>query len=145
MAGFFDGEGCISFHSVGKNVKSIGTRNRCYSVACTLTNNHIEVLLYIQNLVGGKIYTRKSKNEKHSDCYALNFTSRESILFFLEQIKDNLIIKQKQAEIVITYIKSRFKRSPMRGSNIPIDDNEFDMIKNVRSLNSINNKRAVLI
>jgi len=145
IAGFFDGEGCISFHIVGKNKKYRGGRGHCYSVVCNLTNNHIDALIHIQNLVGGKIYKKFKSKPAHSDGYILSFTSRESARDFLVTIKDYLIIKKKQADIAVEYLNRRLQKAPTSGTNIKIDEEEFQMIRGVRNLNSINNKRVVLI
>lgn len=146
IAGFFDGEGCASFHRVGKSGYNENGRDACYSVICCLTNNNIEPLNFIKNIFGGSIYeSNRNGNPKHSISYVLKFTSRTGAYVFLKSIKDYLIVKKDQVEVIIEYLESRLGKVSKRGQNYQITDDEFSMIRNVRLINSKNNKRVSLI
>lgn len=142
VAGFFDGEGCLSFHIVSKNIRNFGERNHCFSPICLLTNNSKEILIYIQSFFGGKIYKKVRKSKNHNIGWQLAFTSRRDVYNFLKEIVPFLKVKKYQAEIMLVYLESRINKVKLQGQHTPISEYEFSMIRDVRNLNSILNTRV---
>lgn len=137
IAGFIDGEGCISFHTVGKS----GTR--CYAPIFCITNNSVEVLEKIQSVIGGTVYMKHIfDRSKHNQSYSLNLTNQKDIIRALILIEPFLILKKEQAQIMIKYLQSR---SLMIGRNGAITDTEFELIKSVKALNAIYSRKVKLI
>jgi len=137
VAGFFDGEGCVTFHIVGKNKNTV-----CYAPVCCIANNDINVLIYMQSIFGGKIYKKNRYSNKHGEGWTLNFTNQKDILVFLSSIKKFLIVKKSQADILCLYLKRRIGKISKRGQTPVIDKAEMQMISNVKDLNFRNNKRV---
>lgn len=86
-AGFFDGEGCVSF-TLEKNNKSA-------SISATIGNTNKEVLDYIHKVFGGRTSFYLSNNDKHKDVHSWDINGRECI-HFLTAIKPWTIVKYEQ-------------------------------------------------
>jgi hypothetical protein len=102
IAGFLDGEGCIG---LGKRTKVTDRRTFQWVIFCGITNTNRASLEYIQ-----KIVLRISKSQRCNICGSSH--NRKHTLFrlalssgtlmpLLRQIKDNLIVKKEQAELVL--------------------------------------------
>lgn len=139
MAGFFDGEGCITFQKTNKS-----KNYQSYSPVVCCVNNSISLLTGLQKSFGGKIYKRKPKSEKHSVSYCLSFTKQSEMLSFLKLIKPFLRLKNKQAEDVCEFIESRLLKINIRGQNYPLTDREIHLMRKVRNENGIASKKTVL-
>ncbi len=97
VAGFFDGEGSITNNKKG------------YRISIAQTN--LEVLTEIKNFVGlGYLFKEKKRKEHWKDSWVYYIAKQEEILFFLEKIFDILIVKKKEAKIVIPILKNNIKR-----------------------------------
>lgn len=140
IAGFTDADGSISFHSIG----GIASRKKeGWAAAICLVNTNIEVLEKIKEFVGaGKIYYQLGKRENHSTTGRLLFTNQKDVIKFLSKIEKNLIIKKKQAELMLEYCKSRQKRCPRRGQHIPYSKREKECVSGVKNANIKNSFRA---
>lgn len=97
IAGFFDGEGCISIQKNGS--VSVGVVN-------TSKNN----LDFIQSIFGGTISERLQKVNKTQYVYRLY---GKDAIEFLEQIKGYLIDKKDQAEATLEYFNYREELQPI--------------------------------
>ena len=99
MAGFFDGEGCISTHT--SNINGM-------TITINITNTKIEVLEWIkERFEGSYILDKKSVSDKHKDAYTLMMTALPVIQKFVNSIYPYLIIKKPQADIAKLYFESR--------------------------------------
>lgn len=137
MAGFFDGEGCITFQKV-----SSGKHTVTYSPMVGVSNNNFELMAELQNKFGGKLYKRTPKNPNHSVNWFLSFTSRKLMLEFLERIYPFLKSKKPQAETAIKFLKSRLQKVPVVGGNIKLSSEEIEWMRTVRSLNLASSKKT---
>ena len=89
IAGIIDGEGTITltrFHQ------------KEYRRPCiTISSNDKELLVYIQLLVGGSIYSKKNYNPaKHQDSFTLYIKKKHEVFFTLKTIYLFLRIEQKK-------------------------------------------------
>ena len=91
VAGFFDGEGCISI-----------TKNGAVDVR--IINTAHNVLVKLQSVFGGSITERSQRVNKKQ--YAYSFYG-ENAVKFLELVKPYLIEKLPQAETVLEYYELR--------------------------------------
>ena len=91
LAGIVDGEGTVTLSRHHKNE----TPAPCVSVA----NNDLRLLKWIKNRVGGVIVTKKKYKIHHNDSYAWSIRQDRAIRF-LKEIKQYLIIKKQQAELI---------------------------------------------
>lgn len=79
---------------------------------------------------------------KHNQSYSLNLTNQKDIIRALILIEPFLLLKKEQAQIMIKYLQSR---ALMVGRNGAITDIEFELIKSVKVLNAIYNRKVKLI
>jgi hypothetical protein len=101
LAGVMDGEGSIYIHK--RNAKK---RKRGYDFIPTVSiwNTNKKFILYIKNLIGlGYVFktTEYRKNWKDKYGYLLNY---DAIQLLLPLIKDKLIIKKRNAELMIRFL-----------------------------------------
>lgn len=92
IAGFVDGEGCIS----------LGSRNKNNSTRVTIeiAQNKREVLDWIVSELGfGRVYTKKYK---HGNTYCLSIFAKEGRIF-IPLIFPYLIVKSKQAALLLKF------------------------------------------
>lgn len=114
IAGFFDGEGCLSIHN------RRGKRGGGIQYQLSLTQTDRKVLDQIQKFINaGKVYESDSKgNKKWKPCwlkaYALRISKRKDILSFLDNIEDKIIVKkeemQNKKKILLDLDKKRNKK-----------------------------------
>jgi predicted transcriptional regulator len=106
IAGFVDGEGSI--HIL---MKKIERKYLCINPALAIGNTNKEVLVWIQKALGmGNIliYRRKNQgNHKTVYCFSVNGFF---VLPVLERIYPFLIVKRKQADLMIRLLKSRLQQ-----------------------------------
>lgn len=117
MAGFVDGEGCIT---ISKQVR----KNRptpAYRVFITISNTDYAVLEFFKLHYGGSIYNvherRKDKrNIKWSDTYDW-YCPISSSKRFLRDILPYLRLKRKQAELCLEFLETRKNTKQARRIN----------------------------
>ena len=93
IAGLLDGEGCITA-SIEKN--------GVLRFQLSITNTNKNVIEWLAIKVGGKVYTRTSKNRNWRTCYIWSLAGNVRIANFLQVIEKFLIIKKQQARLVIS-------------------------------------------
>ncbi len=112
IAGFVDGEGCISIfrQTVPRVSRTVG-----YRPSVSISNTDKSVLEYIQRLFGGRIYQRAGKHLKShwKPQYTWNLVATDSVPF-LEAILPFLQVKQEQAKLLIKFQQYR-QALPNRG------------------------------
>lgn len=103
LAGFFDGEGCISY-SQPFNRETLRIHKK-YTVSTS--QNLIEPLLLFQEAFGGHIYTRYPRTSSFSKQthYVWVLSAQLPILNFLEMMAPLLIVKKTKAEEAISRLK----------------------------------------
>lgn len=95
MAGFVDADGSICIISVAKHKR--------YTAKIAVANCNYKVMEIFSKEFGGKIRKRvhkKEGREKWRDCYEWSLTQNKA-LAVIEKIYEYLIIKKKQADLVI--------------------------------------------
>jgi hypothetical protein len=98
IAGFFDGEGCIT-----SQLQYITGKYEKYprvSVQITITQKSTIVLNEIQKMYGGTVRL------KGSGCSVLNITGKDKMHKFLTDITPYLVEKKEQAEIALEFVNS---------------------------------------
>ena len=91
ISGFFDGEGNINLIKVKTSLN--GTNQ--LSVMIRIYQQDAEVLKSIQSFLGfGKIYSKR-------DLHELTFNKKSNVKFFLENIKDKVIVKKAQVDYLL--------------------------------------------
>lgn len=91
IAGFFDGEGCVNFQMVSGSTV----------LRCDITNTNPQILIQIQSIFGGRINSRKLK-ENWKVAYHLIIDSRHAVRF-LDAISPYLKLKTNQATIAFMW------------------------------------------
>ena len=92
LAGFFDGDGCI-------------TTSPKTNFRLTISNTNKEILDWIKKNFGGNINNQHlPKNPKHNTSWKWITTKRTDVLRILELIYPYLIVKKKQAKLIINYL-----------------------------------------
>lgn len=89
VAGIIDGEGSITLTRMHESEN----RRPCITIAST----DIELLLYIQHLIGGTITNKKNYYlARHKDSFTLNVKNKDSVLSILKQISHFLRVEKKR-------------------------------------------------
>jgi len=131
IAGFLDGEGSISLKK---------ERGRWVLPAIQIRNVYPEPLQKIQKVFGGSLYLRKGEKEKWRDTFEWEITRWKGCLNLLEKIYPYLIIKKKQAAIIIRLAK-KVQMKPYH--SFPLAKNEQqereEAYKEIRILNKRGN------
>jgi len=136
LAGIIDGEGTITISEVRSR------KEHEYRPEIIITNtsdkliNHIINLLkksgldyfYVPNKQNKKLKRRKPLRE-------VRITSHARVLAFLQMLLPYLILKRRQADIVINFIRSRIKRGISGKGWSPYNDYEINLVREIRELN----------
>lgn len=99
LAGIIDGDGCISCIFNNKNSNP--------SVRITLEQCYFDIAEYLYNQYKGNLYFRKIKSENHREKICWTLSKDDSIVSFISNIIDFLILKKKRASRVMLINKYR--------------------------------------
>lgn len=108
VAGFFDGEGCISLSSTSAS----GTQKKYPHLIVSLAQSGpegLDLLLKIQKQYGGLIHHKKKYKDTHKEAYQLRWNGRKA-LSFLDQISTYLKLKQQKAFDMCNYMDDYYAR-----------------------------------
>lgn len=95
IAGILDGEGTLCMGKYpNKWNKSLGYRGYL-----AIANTYVPVLEYIKSFIGGKII----EQGKGKGCYSLSLSTNE-IRRWLPELSTYLIVKKKQAEVLLAFL-----------------------------------------
>ncbi len=105
LAGLIDGEGYVSIKSIDR------WKRRFYApvVKMALTEKTGYLLFEIKELLGGHVYKRTSKNDKHNDSFYWDVHTWKQAEKVIDYIRPYLILKRKQADLVWELIKTKQK------------------------------------
>ena len=105
VAGFIDGEGCITLvpHKPG------GKRRDGYTLRVLITNTNKPVLVWIQSLFGGYLGQRVRRSRNHKISWELCVGSGYAE-YMIQQIYPWLKMKKAQAEIGLKFRETVNKR-----------------------------------
>ena len=135
IAGFIDGEGSISI--IHHATKSKGIR---WDTRINITNTNKEVLEFISNILPVKhrlFYEDERRNPSWKKRWYLVINRQKDIKLLLELIYSYLILKKKQAEIMLKFIDSRLSHRTGRYTEY-----EIELIKKLRKLNQKGGKNG---
>jgi hypothetical protein len=113
LAGFVDGEGSIAIY---KHKDSRVQKGYTLHPKFVIANTNEEVLKAIKEIIGGKIKALP----KHKGCkivYCVEFQDYAQIEKALRIIKPFLIIKQKQADLMIEFCNNRIESNGKKYSD----------------------------
>jgi len=98
MAGFFDGEGCISLCERSK-------RKRQLRVHISISNTNEWIIQWFKFNFGGSVTSERKqlKNPNWRDTWRWNITSGAHSVRFLKEILPYLRLKKPQAELAIAF------------------------------------------
>ena len=124
IAGIIDGEGTVTLMKHHRNetpVPFIG-----------IANNHLKLLIWLKARIGGNICSKKKRFTHHSDSYVLNIR-HDRALGVLNEIKQFLIVKQKQAEL----ITKNYKKVTSRSGKYTLEmlKKKYALVSKIRKLN----------
>lgn len=132
FAGYLDGDGTINF-GVSKNKKSRTGYALHYDISLVSKNG--DFIRKLQNIIGGKInsYIYEDSRRK-KEVHRLGFRNQASGLSFLKAIFPYLILKKRQAELMIRFFEERlYKRR--KGNAVIISDELWGIAKEIGRLN----------
>ena len=109
MAGFIDGEGCISIYKWSKKkMKNDNVKTQGYGLELSIGNTDYKTLRWIQDNVGGKIYEKKIKiNLKKLWIWKMTGTK---LTPFLKLIIPYLKQKKEQARSAFEFRKAKERK-----------------------------------
>ena len=132
LAGFVDGEGCVSLAWRKVRGKNYITPN------IQITNTNKEIIEWIASEIPGHIHERKEKrvNRKDSWCYQI---SGNKALELIKDIYPYLKVKRQQADVVMGINRIKVGRGLdgrlVRTITPEIDKQNLDAVMLIRSLN----------
>lgn len=98
IAGILDGEGTITLTKKHKN--------QTPSPQISVSNNSLALLQWIQSKVGcGRMVPKKKRSEHHNQSYIWYLDNVQKGIAFLNEIKDFLRLKRRQAELIVDNYK----------------------------------------
>ncbi|MBM3118943.1 MAG: hypothetical protein FJ006_05225 [Chloroflexi bacterium] len=118
LAGFFDGEGCVT---VVKGKNHLG--NIQYSLRVIVSNTNEYVLKMYQFSFGGRIQKHKHNKPKWRDCYFWQLSSTQAYTF-LKCVYPYLTLKKSQADLAFEFQENQSKYD---GSNLKLNDRELSI------------------
>lgn len=122
MAGLIDTDGSFT---ITKRKSHTNMVSPSYSVLIQLTSVDIKSINYVlENFQGGKVRLRKGANCKTGFCYKFVLTNKENVTRFCKKIKPFLILKKRQAEILINFCENKQEVKYCKGG-IPELELEF--------------------
>lgn len=112
LAGFIDGEGCISFiHRNEKNTNNWRTHVQ-------ITNTHVPTLNTCTDIlermgVGHHVWWFENKNKRYSKRWDIRISGFKRVHKLLRIITPYLHTKQERAEIMLDFINLRLPKNPI--------------------------------
>ena len=124
IAGIVDGEGTVTLMKHHKNETPLPF--------VAIANNNLDLLKWIKSLVGGNICTKKKRLPHHNDSYVLNIR-QDRAMRLLNEIKEFLIVKRQQADLITTQYKAVTHRA---GKYTPeLLAKKYQLVAKIRELN----------
>ena len=110
VAGVLDGEGCLT---IGRAATKETRTGYVYGAIMMISNTHLPALKAIAEICGnGRIKQQLRKNDAHKPVYRLDFTANQ-IRHVLPQLRQHLLIKPAQADILLSFLSERVSGVPM--------------------------------
>ena len=116
LAGFIDGEGFIGITFQRKKENTQQSATPRYHPYLIITNKDKNSIYFIKNIVGeGRIYESKVNDSSPSPIYQYKLTKARELTNLLKEIKQYLIVKNQQCELLLEYLKLRKERKIITG------------------------------
>ena len=125
VAGIIDGEGTITL------VKKHG--NNLHSPEITVANTSLELLLWLQQRIGGLIKKKVRKMAQHRQAYTWVIRDNR-VLSLLQEIGSLLLIKRRHAELLMQRYKACTPRNGKYTSELL--EKKQELVAEIRKLNS---------
>ena len=109
VAGFLDGEGCISIRRAVKNGSDT------YTVFCSISNTNIDILKELNRKYGGRLHIDGRKPGRFAPCGNWCLMGAEAVRF-MKKIVKHTIIKKKQINVAFDFWKHK---EPFHRTNQP--------------------------
>ena len=110
LAGFFDGEGCVSIDQ-HLHMRRTRGRERTFSINVRISNVNLEVLEWIQSLVGGNIYTHDKPKGNRKMNWQIYLSGKPAKQLF-DAIEPFVIVKRQQIALAREFYCLQGKRVP---------------------------------
>lgn len=114
LAGFFDGEGCVSIDQHLHEKRGIAGL-RTFSINVRISNINLEVLQWIQSMVGGHIYEHAEGGRRHNGrnrpTWQIYLSGKPAKRLF-EMIEPFVIVKRQQIALAMEFFQLQAKRVP---------------------------------
>ena len=110
LAGFFDGEGCVSIDQHIHTKRGIAGL-RTFSINVRISNVNLEVLEWFQSLVGGHIYTHDKPKGNRKPNWQIYLSGKPAKQLF-DAIEPFVIVKRRQIALVREFYVLQGKRVP---------------------------------
>lgn len=134
LAGFIDGEGCLSICKF----KHHGRENSVYYRPLLHIGNTNRVVLEAvrEYLDAGWVCSLASRNGRRKESYQYQLTGRTHLLPLLVRLRARLIVKQRQADILIEFM-SGLRAANNRRQLLSVQENTSReaMLAQIRDLN----------
>lgn len=124
LAGFIDADGSFGIYLYKNPHNGISY----YKPRVTAVNNDIETLEYLQSIWGGSL-TVNSNGSKNNG--GLVWVSLESIIEIICDIRPYLLVKSKQAELMLEWCESR---QSTRSHRTAYTDREIEIVGQIKAL-----------
>lgn len=102
LAGFFDGEGCVSILRFAE--KRRAATYFAYRLQVRIGNTNLEVLEWIQSKFGGTIYDQVRSVPGNRKPFWAWHTSGHKAKTFLEMIEPFVIVKRRQIQVALQFL-----------------------------------------
>ena len=103
------------------------TNNFCIEIG--FTNNNLEWLKFLEQLIQLKAHLRKRKN---SNAWCLEYWKQPDVLTLLKSIQPFMIIKKEKIDYAIKFLESRINCSGSR-NKLPYNGKEIKLINLMRT------------
>jgi hypothetical protein len=133
IAGIVDGEGSVTLMKHHRNETPIPY--------VSVSNNSLELVKWLKQVAGGIICTRKRKVLHHKTSYVWSVRQDRAIRF-LDEIKQYLIIKKPQADL----ISKRYKSVTSRSGKYTVEmlTKKYELVAQIRKLNQRSIKPPII-
>ena len=127
LAGYFDGEGCVTF--------KFSKKGRCPAINIQVASADKEVLEKFSQRFGGKVLpmTYLLKKTNLSDMFKWRLSDAKLIFDFARQLLPHVIVKHRQLEIALEYAETVDRKHGVK-DKIP---KRLNFVEELRVLNGI--------
>ena len=130
LAGIIDGEGTITITKHAQYKRS----SYQYKPYVIVSNTNEQLMIFLINTFGGKYHLHEKRNDRGClDCFRWQVMSKYDINLILRNTLEFLIIKHRQAELVLDYLTSR--KNQIINKSVRYTDFDHQCHLEIRKLN----------